>query len=588
MPMKVLRSAVVIVAVSVLFASTTFAQRVPEAIYKEGYEAVKNLFSQAVVAGDLEICKELLEKNAYYINEADRNGFTQLHHAAMSGQTDMCRLFIQHGANATIARKGGTGTYYTPLEAAIANDHTATALVLIDTITPESLAPIRGQNAPPLFLAIQNENVEIIKALIAKKADVNSPSKSGAGLFTPFAYAISIANQEIAKILLDAGADLQFEQGDVRTADALFTAVLCRYYDISSFLVESKMDLNVKDSQGQTILHTLLNSETISFSFEDVNNLPLDLDKDLRQPFAVTGPYKWAVDPDISHVSVAERNFRNFEHNRPVPDVKVNRLFKLFVEAGTDVNIRDKNDCSVLETLLLSQIGSEQRAYVNTESLVGAREFEDFQEILELLITAKVDMNAADKNGWTPLYYLLFYCFLDHPLFEEALDETKIKAIADRKIALFNIFIEAGAQVKTADKKGNTLLHYVVQCPGGTIDKGRFDIDLLYDARGFHRLFSRQLIELLLEHGLTLSDENNDGETPLDWATGASTASRGGMGMGGMGGMGGGNFGGGGMGGGNWGGGMGGMGGMISPPPPVPPMFIPAAPGASPASQLGF
>ena len=58
-----------------------------------------------------------------------------------------------------------------------------------------------------------------------------------------------------------------------------------------------------------------------------------------------------------------------------------------------------------------------------------------------------------------------------------------------------------------------------------------------YDARGFHCLFSRQLIELLLESGLTLSDENNDGETPLDWATGASMASRsGGGGYGGFGG----------------------------------------------------
>ena len=74
--------------------------RVPESVYQEGYDAVKKLFNQAVVAGDLEICKELLEKNAVYVNETDGAGLTQLHFAAMSGQADLCRLLLQHGAKA--------------------------------------------------------------------------------------------------------------------------------------------------------------------------------------------------------------------------------------------------------------------------------------------------------------------------------------------------------------------------------------------------------------------------------------------------------------------------------------------------------
>ena len=171
---------------------------------------------------------------------------------------------------------------------------------------------------------------------------------------------------------------------------------------------------------------------------------------------------------------------------------------------------------------------------------------------------------------WTPLYYSLFYCFLDVQEYENGLKEEDIKAIADKKIALFKKFIEAGAKVKTVDKRGNTLLHYVVSSPPDTIDKGEFQVELMYDSRGSHRLVSRQLIELLLEHGLTLSDENNDGETPLDWATGGGAARLGGMGGMGMSGFGGGGF-----------GGMSG-GGMISP------TIIPAAPGTSPAARLGF
>jgi ankyrin repeat protein len=166
----------------------------------------------------------------------------------------------------------------------------------------------------------------------------------------------------------------------------------------------------------------------------------------------------------------------------------------------------------------------------------GIREFEDFRTLLELFIEAEVDLNSADESGWTPLFYLLFYCFLDEPENAWGLSEVEIQAMADKKIALFNMFIEAGADVTTADRHGNTLLHYVVQAPFDSIDKGRFQIELVYDTRGIHRLFSRQLIELLIENGLSLTDENNDGETPLDWAT---QGGRGGM-MGGMGGMGGG------------------------------------------------
>ena len=552
MPMKVFYFVAIIITLSMLSASTMVAQtirpRVPESIYQEGYEAVKRLFNQAVIAGDLEICKELLERNAIYVNGADAAGFTQLHYAAMSGQADLCRLLLHFGARADIPRRGEPTV--TPLEAAIANDHTEAALVLINAISPESLAPIRGRNQPPLFLAIQNENVEIIKALLAKNADVNAPGRVSEVVQTPFAYAVAIGNTEIAQILLDAGANVRFEQGNIRTADALLTAALSRNYDMCAFLVEAGIDVNTTFDEKRTVLHHLLGQREL-FSFYRKMD---PFGGVWGQPFTVTGPYKRVAHPYEAGKVETNASFI-YRNVRPEPDFRANRLIKLFVDAGADVNVRDENDASVLETLFFAQIE-------------GIRAFEDFRSLLELLIAADVDLNAADENGWTPLYYLLFYCFLDEPEDAWELSETQIRAIADKKIALFNMFIEAGAEVKTADKNGNTLLHYVVQSPLDSISKGRFQIDLIYDSRGIHRLFGRQLIELLLENGLSLTDENNDGETPLDWAQGSRLGMMGGSGMGGMGGMGG--FGG------------GGMGGSAIVPPPM------SLPSLSPASSLGF
>jgi len=527
---KISSATIAILVVSMFCTSMVFGQtdensvrpaRVPESVYKEGYEAVKKLFNQAVVAGDLEVCKELLEINAVYVNEADVTGLTQLHFAAMSGQADLCRLLLQHGAKADIVRKGASReTYYTPLEAAIANNHTEAALILIDTISPESLKPVRGRNSPPLFLAIMNENVEIINALLAKNADVNTPGKIGDLVQTPFVYTVALGNVEIGKILLEAGVDLCFEQGDVRTSDALFFAALSRDYDLCSFLVDSKINLDARNHDGQMVLHNLFRIDRLFAAFRSVDPF-----KEAELPFAVTGPYK-RVAPlfPLDHTEPPKSGEFFEADDDPSLDLKTHQFCKLFLDAGIDVNARDKNGCSVLETLLLAQID-------------GPRQFEDFQALLELLIAAKVDLNAADENGWTPLFYLLFYAFCDDQEDEEELTESQMQAIAERKIALFKMLTDAGADVKIADQKGNTLLHYIVQPPGDAI-KG-WNIDLDYETRGVHRLFSRQLIEFLVEKGVSLSDKNKDGETPLDWATQGPSGRTSRGGMGGMGGMGG-------------------------------------------------
>ncbi len=520
-------------------ALATKKSGVPEPVYKDGYDGIRKLFRQAVIAGDTDICKELLEKNAYYVNETDGDGRTQLHYAAASGQTAMCRLLLDHGARADFPQPPEISAHYsTPLEAAIANNHTETAILLIDSLPAQAFKPIRGCNRRALFLAIQNENPEIIKSLLAKPVDVDAPIMvvDEPALFqTPLYVACAVENVAICNMLLHAGASLDYEQGKIRTAESLFVAALARNETLCSLLIDSKINLDTRNAAGRTVLHELLRSNVPLAYFRSLdesafrNVSPFDVamtTKRLVAPYprpdakrnkapgdvgnGVQNRVKNDVENNVENAAVAGVNEREKSRESDSAGIEY-RLCKRFIEAGANVDACDEHGCSVLETLILFQ--------TQARSMKSARPFDEFKKFLDLFIDANVDLNARDDNGWTPLNYLLFYSLLDFRENESRLKEEDIRKIAESKVELFKTLIDAGATVKTADKDGNTLLHYLVSAPGTTLEKGGYSFPLNYDPRGKHRTFSRMLIELLIEKGASLNDENKEGETPLDWAT---------------------------------------------------------------------
>lgn len=528
------------------------------------YDLAKRFFANAVKAGDIEVCEKILAQQAYYINDIDSDGFTQLYYAACSGQPELCKMMLERGANPNFINIAKAGSL-TPFEAAIANNHTATAKVMLDCLGPESLATFRGRNPLPLFLAIQNRNQDIVEALIAKGADVNSPGKFNAIIHTPLYFAVCLDDVAMCQTLVEAGAQLTGRyEPNVQMSDILFVAALSQSKAMCDFLFECKFDSNTLNAPRRNVLQELLRNRKPFVYHKDVDTFTLD-----RTPFTVTGPY-------TSVVKSANRGGKS----------QMIEFFKLFIDHGTNVNHRDRAGCSVLDTLFLTQMESEHS-------------LDDFEKLLNLLIEAEVDLKSQDKNGWAALHYMLFYLFMceqpdqnddaddaqpDDPAdddlfddFDEDMDademeiddvaeparESKEKAEAktkfdDRRIALFKKLIEAGADVKQADKQGNTLLHYAASASGETIERGGFDIVLDYETGEENRDFCRKLMELLVDHGASIATENNDGETPYDWARQggpmkSQTGSRGGYsgGLSGMGGYGGGI---GGYGGGSYGG----------------------------------
>ena len=110
-----------------------------------------------------------------------------------------------------------------------------------------------------LFSAVVLGDLEVIRQHVKAGSDLNvvEPSR----LSTPLITAIAFGKTEAAKILIDAGADLNYQNNDGSTA--LHTAAFfCRVKIVKS-LMEKGADKSLKNKMGRTAL------DVVEIPFED-------------------------------------------------------------------------------------------------------------------------------------------------------------------------------------------------------------------------------------------------------------------------------------------------------------------------------
>jgi uncharacterized protein len=215
--------------------------------------------SLACTTGDSSVIEVLLKAGAD-VNAATADGATPLMLAAASGSADAAKLLLDHGANVN-AKEGAHGQ--TALMFAAAKNRTAAIEVLLksgadasastrveklerprvdEDGNPLPAAPAggagrgrqgaggraggglggqaRGASATimggmtSLLLAAREGHIEAVRALLAGRADINQPS--GSDKTSPLVIAITNGHYDLAKLLLDRGAD-----PNLATADGL-------------------------------------------------------------------------------------------------------------------------------------------------------------------------------------------------------------------------------------------------------------------------------------------------------------------------------------------------------------------------------
>jgi uncharacterized protein len=277
-----------------------------------GYSASLSV-ADAIQNRDAVSLQALLKQHAD-ANAAQPDGTTALHWAAHWNDSDAVAMLLQAGANAKAVNRYGA----TPLSEAAAlgnaaiieqllkagaDPNTRTTpdgeTVLMTSARAGNVAAVKAlldhgadvnvkeayRNQTALMWAAAERHAEVVKLLLAHGADwkvqssfretkipklstASSISPISRGGLTAFLFAAREGDIETAKVMLDAGVDIN--QTDVDGTSGLVISIMNKQYTFAKFLLDRGADPNVTDVKGRAALYAALDMRN-----EDWSALPL-------------------------------------------------------------------------------------------------------------------------------------------------------------------------------------------------------------------------------------------------------------------------------------------------------------------------
>ena len=368
----------------------------------------------AVRADNLEAADLLLRAGAR-VSSTNREGSTPMQLAAMNGSAAMIDRLLKAGAdaNATLSSSGDT-----PLMLAARSGKADAVKVLLDSGAKVNATETWGDTTA-LMWAVAEGNHAVVRMLIDRGADVNARSKfvpsatgrgfegatpvpvkpnqsaeeNASGSLTPLMFAAREGDLESARMLVAAGADINARGGDGK--DALGLAIFNGGYEVASFLIDNRANVNQADAQRFTPLFWAVdrrNMETAPNFPWVVTADPLPLIKKLLDAganvnFLVNNTPRARMRDGSPRIVFATALMRAAFSG----DIE---LVKLLVSRGADPKVLSKDN----ETVLMAACGT---GFIPGYS--KGRTPAERLEVVKLLIDLGLDVNAADDYGITAL-----------------------------------------------------------------------------------------------------------------------------------------------------------------------------------------
>ena len=231
--------------------------------------------SSAALFGHTKIIALLLVAGAG-VNAKNRDGGTPLHNAAFLGQYEAAELLLENGADVNI-RNGDGGT---PSDAA-AVDWETTRFILgmlrikvdrakieagrtrvIELLRQHGATTNTTSESSALCDAVKNGDLQAVREQLTNGVDINA-GDSEFGV-TPLSWAVLLDDTEIAKFLIEKGADVNMKNRDGSTP--LHSAAFLGRAEIAELLIQKGADVSPKNYRDETPLDvSVVDWETTKF-----------------------------------------------------------------------------------------------------------------------------------------------------------------------------------------------------------------------------------------------------------------------------------------------------------------------------------
>jgi len=483
----------VVIALSVVassFSLTLHAQspRPPSASAKKDDVNRRNVdgstpLQWAVYNGDLAEARRLLKAGAD-VSLANNYGATPMTLASEVSNTDMLKLLLEVGANVDSPNPEGQ----TALMAVARTGNVEAARLLLDKgATVDAKEKWGGQTA--LMWASARRHPEMMQLLISKGADVNAasidrdyqrhvtaegrPKSLDSGGFTPLLYAARENCIACVDVLLKIKADIDLPDPD--GVSPLLLAIMNANWDLAKQLILAGADVNQWDMFGEAPLLTAVDQR----SRVDGGRASIDPPNKTRGLEIVTMLLERGADPNMqlffkpAHVrgggAGGDVRIGNATFTRgatPLIRATINadlEVVKLLLEHGADatLSMADRQTpihaaiagrASEPQTLELIRVLQKAGTDVNVVALINHEEEvrggsalhyavrKRYKDVIKLLASMGIDMNAVDQDGLTALDYtqsrgFMPFMALQTPLYKDEaalLRELGAKKLLDK------------------------------------------------------------------------------------------------------------------------------------------------------------
>ncbi|XP_034942423.1 serine/threonine-protein phosphatase 6 regulatory ankyrin repeat subunit B-like [Chelonus insularis] len=436
----------------------------------------------AVIAGNVEAVDFFFKIKADY-KIKDSHHCTPFQLAVQQKNLDLIEVFLEYDADVDISNAifylSEKSFHHEPKVV-----YKETYMKIIDVLLEKGVEINRRglHERTPLQHAVINDDVECVKALLTRRANINILTNSRSTLLH---LACQHSGNECIQILLDRNIDINAVNKKNNTA--LQLAVINKNYRaIELILSNSKIDRS--NIPSKEILERAIESQNLSI-IEFLNNIN---DRDLRRELktylhlAVNS----AATPIIKFIleNGGDINLKDVSGNAALHLAAYSGnlgITKLLIENRANVNLQDESGKTALHIAInsvhydLAQLLLENGADVNlgdasAKTALHLAIKSNCLDIIKLLIANRADVNRKDASGKTvlhlaaelgclPVFELILHYTVDVNLQDESGNTALHLAIISASIPIIEFLLENQADVNRKDESGKIALHLAVK-----------------------------------------------------------------------------------------------------------------------------